>query len=219
MSNTAKLELDGKVYELPVVVGSRAKRPSISAACDRKRAGSPWMTAIRTPVPAERRHLHRRRAGHLRYRGIPIEELAEGSTFVETAYLIIFGHLPNSQELRRFSDQLTEHELIHEDMKYHFEGFPSNAHPMAILSSMINATACFYPECMSPYDPETFETEADAPHLPGADHRGVCLPQIAGPADHLPEAGLQIHRQLPAHDVLQPYEDYELKPEVVKALD
>ena len=62
--------------------------------------------------------------GILRYRGIPIEELAEKSTFVEVAHLLIMGKLPNSAELTRFSDLLTEHEMLHEDMKYHFEGFP-----------------------------------------------------------------------------------------------
>ena len=87
--------------------------------------------------------------GILRYRGIPIEELAEKSTFIEVAHLIIIGHLPNSAELRQFSDLLTENELLHEDMKHHFEGFPANAHPMAILSSMINAASCFYPELLN----------------------------------------------------------------------
>src|SRR4029078_6723382 len=86
--------------------------------------------------------------GILRYRGIPIEELAEKSTFIEVAHLIIMGKLPNSSELRAFSDLLTENELLHEAMKHHFEGFPATAHPMAILSSMINAASCFYPELM-----------------------------------------------------------------------
>ena len=62
--------------------------------------------------------------GILRYRGIPIEELAEKSTFIETAYLLIYGNLPNRAQLRHFSDLLTEHQFLHEDMKYHFEGFP-----------------------------------------------------------------------------------------------
>jgi citrate synthase len=83
--------------------------------------------------------------GILRYRGIPIEELAEQSTFKEAAYLLIYGKLPTRAELREFSNLLTAHQLIHEDMKFHFEGFPPNAHPMAILSSMINAAGCYYP--------------------------------------------------------------------------
>jgi citrate synthase len=86
--------------------------------------------------------------GILRYRGIPIEQLAEKSTFVETSYLLIYGHLPNEAELARFSDLLTRHSLIHEDMKRFFEGFPSTAHPMAVLSSMVLALSSFYPDAI-----------------------------------------------------------------------
>ena len=75
--------------------------------------------------------------GILRYRGIPIEELAEKSTFVEIAYLLIYGHLPNKTELAAFSTLLTRHSLIHEDMKRFFDGYPATAHPMAILSAMV----------------------------------------------------------------------------------
>ena len=71
--------------------------------------------------------------GILRYRGIPIEQLAEKSTFVETAYLLIYGNLPNEQQLKEWSEKLTRHSLLHEDMKHFFEGFPATAHPMAIL--------------------------------------------------------------------------------------
>ncbi|GAB4167181.1 MAG: citrate synthase [Terrimicrobiaceae bacterium] len=94
--------------------------------------------------------------GILRYRGYPIEELAVKSTFIEVAWLLIYGQLPTRQELRGFSNLLTEFQVLHEDMKYHFEGFPPNAHPMAILSSMINACGCFTRELAGPYDPEKF---------------------------------------------------------------
>jgi citrate synthase len=86
--------------------------------------------------------------GILRYRGIPIEQLGEKSTFVEVAYLLIYGHLPNRAELSRFSTLLTRHSLIHEDMKHFYEGYPSTAHPMAILSSMVCSLSSFYPEAM-----------------------------------------------------------------------
>ncbi len=86
--------------------------------------------------------------GILRYRGIPIEQLAEKSTFVETSYLLIQGHLPNKSELDRFSTLLTRHSLLHEDMKRFFEGFPSTSHPMAVLSSMVLALSSFYPEAI-----------------------------------------------------------------------
>ena len=86
--------------------------------------------------------------GILRYRGIPIEQLAEQSTFVETSYLLVSGHLPKKDELARFSTLLTRHSLIHEDMKRFFEGFPSTAHPMAVLSSMVLAMSSFYPDAI-----------------------------------------------------------------------
>lgn len=84
--------------------------------------------------------------GILRYRGIPIEQLSEHSTFVETAYLLINGRLPSRKELNAFSVLLNDHSLVHEDMRHFFENFPRRAHPMGILSSMVNALRGFYPE-------------------------------------------------------------------------
>jgi citrate synthase len=86
--------------------------------------------------------------GILRYRGIPIEELAEKSTFIETAYLLIYGNLPNDQQLKDWSMKLTRHSLLHEDMKHFFEGFPPTAHPMAILSAMVAALSSYYPDAL-----------------------------------------------------------------------
>jgi citrate synthase len=86
--------------------------------------------------------------GILRYRGYPIEQLAEQSTFVETSFLLIYGHLPNADELTTFSTLLTRHSLIHEDMKRFFDGFPSTAHPMAVLSSMVVSLSSFYPDAL-----------------------------------------------------------------------
>ena len=84
--------------------------------------------------------------GILRYRGFDIEELAKNSTFKETAYLLIYGYLPNQDELKRFSDLLTEYSPVHESMKTFFQNFPQRTHPMCILSSMVNALRSFYPE-------------------------------------------------------------------------
>ena len=86
--------------------------------------------------------------GILRYRGIPIEQLAEQSTFVETSFLLIYGHLPSEPELKAFSTRLTRHSLIHEEMKRFFEGFPSTAHPMAVLASMIVSLSTYYPDAL-----------------------------------------------------------------------
>jgi citrate synthase len=88
--------------------------------------------------------------GILRYRGIPIEQLAERSSFVETAYLLIYGNLPNNDQLEGWSEKLTRHSLIHEDMKHFFEGFSPTAHPMAILSAMVAALSSYYPDSLDP---------------------------------------------------------------------
>jgi citrate synthase len=125
--------------------------------------------------------------GILRYRGIPIEELAEQSTFIETALLIIYGKLPTDAELRRFSDLLTKYELIHEDMKFHFEGFPPNAHPMAILSSMINAAGCYYPELPCAAGGARLRQEDCLYHLSSSHHCRMRLPQLARVTDYLSE--------------------------------
>jgi citrate synthase len=95
--------------------------------------------------------------GILRYRGYPIEELAEKSTFVETAWTIIWGRLPTQSELRRFSMLLTEHELLHESLRHHFDGFPIDAPPMAILSAMINSISCYHNELLTNLNDEEFE--------------------------------------------------------------
>jgi len=95
-------------------------------------------------------------AGILRYRGIPIEQLAEQSSFIEVAYLLIFGRLPKKEELDNFRGKLRENAHINEGMRHHFEGFPTHAPPMAILSAMINTLACFDPELMSLGDDDTF---------------------------------------------------------------
>lgn len=86
--------------------------------------------------------------GILRYRGYPIDELAEHSTFLETSYLLIYGKLPNSAELDTFTDHITRHSMIHEDMKRFFNGYPATAHPMSILSSMVCSLSSYYPDCM-----------------------------------------------------------------------
>jgi len=99
-------------------------------------------------------------AGILRYRGIPIEQIAESSWFVETAWLLIFGRLPKQEEINRFSERLTRNAHLHEAFKHHFEGFPVNAPPMAMLSAMINTLACFHQQFLEIGDEEAFEEAA-----------------------------------------------------------
>jgi citrate synthase len=96
-------------------------------------------------------------AGVLRYRGYPIEQLAEHSTFLETSYLLIYGHLPSPTELGEFEDRIRRHTLLHEDLKGFFGGFPRDAHPMPVLSSAVSALSTFYQDSLNPFDPEQVE--------------------------------------------------------------
>ena len=155
MSQTAKLIVDGKTYEFPIKVGSEGERAIDITALRRQTglitydpgyANTGSCKSSITFMDGER--------GILRYRGYPVEELAEHSTFVETAFLLINGHLPTRKELTRFSVMLNDHSLVHEDMREFFENFPRRAHPMGILSSMVNALRAFYPELPERSDDE-----------------------------------------------------------------
>jgi citrate synthase len=220
MSEQAKLEVDGKVYQLPVVIGAEGERAvDISKLRDESgyitlddgysNTGS--CTSAITFIDGEK--------GILRYRGIPIEELAEKSTFIETAYLLIYGHLPTSREFRQFSELLTQNEMLHEDMKFHFEGFPPNAHPMAILSSMINAASCFHPRLMEGYRPDNFDRQSA---------RLISKVRTIAAFAYRKSRGLPIVYPKPVYKYTanflhmlfsEPYQDYDLKPDVVRALD
>ena len=93
-------------------------------------------------------------AGILRYRGYPIEQLAEKSTFLETSYLLIYGELPTTEQLAVFEHQIKMHTMLHEDLRRFFDGFPRDAHPMAILSSVVSTLSTFYQDSDDPHDPE-----------------------------------------------------------------
>ncbi|REE94912.1 citrate synthase [Thermomonospora umbrina] len=93
-------------------------------------------------------------AGILRYRGYPIEELAESASFLEVAYLLIYGELPSETEFSDFTDKIRNHTMLHEDFKNFFAGFPRDAHPMAVLSSAVSALSTFYQDSLDPFDPE-----------------------------------------------------------------
>jgi citrate synthase len=96
-------------------------------------------------------------AGILRYRGYPIEQLAQGASFLESSYLLIYGELPTATQLADFSEQITIHTLLHEDLKRFFDGFPAAAHPMPVLSSAVNALSTFYQDSLDLYDPQQIE--------------------------------------------------------------
>ncbi|MER7001914.1 citrate synthase [Dactylosporangium sp. NPDC000555] len=95
--------------------------------------------------------------GILRYRGYPIEQLAEGSSFLETSYLLIHGELPSPAQLEQFTTRIQHHTLLHEEMRRFFDGFPRDAHPMAVLSSAVSALSTFYQDSLNPFDEEQVE--------------------------------------------------------------
>ncbi len=152
MTEKAKLLLPGgTTVELPTVVGTE-NEPAIDIAKLRAQTGYVTLdpafvntaatTSTVTYIDGEQ--------GILRYRGIPIEELAEKSNFVEVSYLLMYGKLPTRPEIERFSTLLTRHSMIHEDMKRFFDGYPMTAHPMAILSSMVSSLSSYYPDALDP---------------------------------------------------------------------
>ncbi|HCB14378.1 MAG TPA: citrate (Si)-synthase [Gammaproteobacteria bacterium] len=161
MSHNCRIELDGKSYEFPIVEGTEQER-AVDITTLRDRTGFITLdegygntgscTSDVTYIDGDK--------GILRYRGIPIEQLAEKGSFVETAWLVIWGRLPTAEELQRFRTRLTANEMLHESLRNHFEGFPPNAHPMAILSAMINAMSCYEPEMMEIEDETTLERAA-----------------------------------------------------------
>ncbi|PWK78048.1 citrate synthase [Mucilaginibacter oryzae] len=151
MAQTAQLILDDKTIELPVIEGTEGEKAiDISKLRDQtgyvtldigyKNTGA-TKSAI-TFLDGEQ--------GILKYRGYPIEELAEKSSFIEVAYLLIYGELPTAEKLKAFQYELSHHTLVHEDMKKFFDGFPSKSHPMGQLSSLVSALSAFYPESLKP---------------------------------------------------------------------
>jgi citrate synthase len=151
MGEIARLELDGKVYEFPVIEGTenekaidisslRATTGYITLDLGYKNTGA-TNSAI-TFLDGEK--------GILKYRGYGIEDLASKATFIEVAYLLIYGNLPSQEELDNFTSSITKHTLVHEDMKQFFEAYPSKAHPMGVLASMVCSLSTFYPEALDP---------------------------------------------------------------------
>lgn len=151
MSETVKFSYGGKDFELPIIEGTenekaidiaklRAQTGLITIDPGFKNTGS--TTSSITFLDGE--------LGILRYRGYNIEELAEKSTFLEVAFLLIYGDLPTQHQYEKFTREITTHTLVHEDIKKILEGFPSNSHPMGVLSSLICSLTAFYPQSLDP---------------------------------------------------------------------
>jgi len=151
MSDIAKLEIDGKVYELPVFIGSENEK-AIDISKLRDLTGCITLDSGYKNTGATKSSITflDGEEGILHYRGYKIEELAEKATFLEVSYLLIYGELPTIHELKDFEANIKKHTLVHEDMKRFFEAYPAQAHPMGVLSSMISSLSTFYPESLDP---------------------------------------------------------------------
>lgn len=153
MSETGELKLGDQSYQLPIVTGSEGEK---AIDIRKLRSDSGYITldsgygntgacsSAITFIDGEN--------GILRYRGIPIEQLAEKSSFIEVSYLLIYGKLPTGTELEEFSSLLTRHSLLHESLLNFYTGIPHTAHPMAVLSSMVCCLSSFYPDDLDPFD-------------------------------------------------------------------
>jgi citrate synthase len=151
MSKTAELIIDGKSYTFPIVEGSENERGiDISNLLEETGAVTLDFGYKNTGATKSAITFLDGDKGILRYRGYGIEELAEKSSFIEVAYLLIFGELPNKTQLDKFTNDIKTHTLVHEDIKKILDGFPSTSHPMGVLASLFCAQTAFYPESLDP---------------------------------------------------------------------
>jgi citrate synthase len=158
-------------------------------------------------------------AGILRYRGYPIEQLAENSTFIEVSYLLIYGELPTTEQLEEFTQKISRHTLLHEDLKRFFDGFPRDAHPMPVLSSAVSALSTFYQDSLNPFDEPNVELStvrllAKVPTLAAYAYK-----KSIGQPFLYPDNSLGLVENFLRMTFGLPAEPYEIDPEVAKALD
>jgi len=157
--------------------------------------------------------------GILRYRGIPIEQLAEKSTFLEVAYLLLYGELPNAAELERFTESIRRHSMLHEDFKRFYSALPKDAHPMAACSAAVGALATFYPDSLDPRNPRHVEISvhrliAKLPTLAAYSFKHSIGQPFMFPDNSLDYVGTFLHLRFAT-----PCESYEVDPVVEKAIE
>lgn len=219
-SETAKLSVGGKELTLPVLVGtendraidiSKLLKDSGHITLDEGYANTGATTSSITYLDGDR--------GILRYRGYPIEELAQHCDFLETSYLLIYGELPTISQLEHFKDSIRRHTMLHEDMRSFYNGFPRDAHPMAILSSVVGALSTFYQDSLDPHDSDEVEISI---------HRLLAkLPTIAaysykkafGQPFIYPNNNLDYCENFLSMMFALPSESYEPDPDFVRALN
>ena len=220
MPDSAKLQIGERTIELPIIEGTEGEH-SIDITSLRNQTGyithdpgyantGSCRSAI-TFINGEK--------GILRYRGIPIEELADHSSFLEVAYLLILGRLPNREELESFTTSIRRHTMIHEDFKRFLGALPKNAHPMAVCSAAVGALATYYPDSLDPRDAREAEISvhrmlAKMPTLAAYAYKHSVGQPFMYPDNSLSYVGNFLHMLFGT-----PCEDYEVDPVVEKAID
>ena len=158
MSEIAKLKCGDQELELPIITGTEDEQ---GIDIGKLRATTGMVTLdqgyVNTGSTTSGITFLNGEEGVLRYRGYPIEQLAENCDFIEVAYLLVYGELPSQSELDSFKASISSHTMLHEDLKSFYDGFPRDAHPMAILSSVVGALSTFYQDSLDPHDPEQVE--------------------------------------------------------------
>jgi citrate synthase len=220
MADTAQLQIGDQTIELPIVVGTEGER-AIDISKLRKETGlitldpgyvntGSCQSAI-TFIDGDR--------GILRYRGIAIEELAANCTFLEVAYLLVYGSLPTTAQLQSFNESITTHTMIHEDFKRFFGAMPKDAHPMAACSAAIGALATFYPDSLDPRDQRHVEVSvhrliAKLPTMAAYSYKHSIGQPAMYPRNDLGYVGNFLYMLFGT-----PCETYEIDPTIKKAIN
>ena len=220
MGEVAEVRLGDKEIELPVVVGSEGEK---ALDISKLRAQTGLITLDEGYVntgstPSSITFLNGEK-GILRYRGYSIEDLAANCDFIETSYLLLNGELPNEEELNDFRMSLRRHTMLHEDIKSFYNGFPRDAHPMAILGSVVGALSTFYQDALDPNDPEHVEISvhrlmAKLPTIAAFSHK-----KSIGQPFYYPRNDLTYCQNFLQMMFAVPTEPYEIDPDFVEALN
>ncbi|HEY2415774.1 MAG TPA: citrate synthase [Pirellulaceae bacterium] len=219
-TEAARLQLNGKEIELPVVVGSEQERGIdiskllASTGCttlDEGYANTGSTVSKVTFLDGDR--------GILRYRGYPIEDLAANCDFLEVAHLLIYGSLPTQEQLDNFRGVILRHTMLHEEMREFFSGFPRDAHPMAILSAAVSALSTFYQDSLDPNDPRQVEVSihrllAKLPTIAAYSHKKSIGQPFVYPQNDLSYCANFLQMMFAV-----PCEPYEVDPDAVAALN
>ena len=221
MSKHAELHFEGKTYQIPVIEGSQNEQ---ALDISRLRVDSGLITIDKgyknTGSTESAITFLNGEEGVLQYRGYSIEELAEKSTFIEVAFLLIYGELPTSEQLEKFKESIRKHTLVHEDVKSILDGFPSNSHPMGVLSSLVSSLTAFYPKSLDPnrsveeVNGTVIRILAKLPTLAAWSFKNRTRQPIIYPKNSLDYCANFLRMMFAL-----PTEDYEINPVVSKALD